>query len=213
MHVLPAINCPHFSCVEERVALAATFPSSWIHLDVAYGRFSVVATWGNVQEFSMLRARYPHLKFQIHLMVEDPEDVIEKWFDAGAKRAIVHLQSMKDPKKFIDIANEYNAEIMLALDPSIDIDKALPFLSAFEHFQVLAVYPGPSGQKFKEESIDKIRALRERRPTATIEVDGGVNESTGKLAADAGANVLVSGNYIFGSPDPKFAYDRLNSIF
>jgi len=207
--VIPSINCPDFKTAENYIRKAEKF-AKWIHIDVSDGEFSNTTSWGSPEE---LRSLNTNLNVEVHLMVEDPEDVIEKWFDAGAKRAIVHLQSMKDPKKFIDIANEYNAEIMLALDPSIDIDKALPFLSAFEHFQVLAVYPGPSGQKFKEESIDKIRALRERRPTATIEVDGGVNESTGKLAADAGANVLVSGNYIFGSPDPKFAYDRLNSIF
>mgnify|MGYP001952767890 CR=1 FL=1 len=174
------------------------------------GKFTKTTSWRNPEELKSLETK---LGVEVHLMVEDPESVIESWLAVGAKRIIVHLQAIKNLQFVIDICESYGAEAVLSLDPSITLEKALPYIKSFNFFQVLSVFPGPSGQRFEEDSVTKIRALRERVPTATIEVDGGVNESTGRLAVDAGADVLVSGNYIFSSPDPKGAYDRLRALY
>lgn len=206
--VVPSINCPNFKTASLQIKKAEKF-AEWIHIDVSDGKFTGTTSWGNPEELKSLGT---HLNIEVHLMVQDPAHVIEDWFSAGAKRAIVHLQTVRDYQFFLDIAEKYGAEIMLSLDPSIGIGDALPFFGTFSSFQVLSVYPGPSGQKFVGDSVDKIKALREHVPTATIEVDGGINESTGRLAMDAGADILVSGNYIFDSPDPKSAYDKLSSI-
>jgi len=145
-------------------------------------------------------------------MVEDPEAVIEGWLEAGARRVIVHLESLRNPEFVLEICKKYEAEPILSIDPSVSVDEATPYLKDFNFFQILSVFPGPSGQEFKEDSIDKIVSLRGRVPTAKIEVDGGVNDRTARLAKDAGADILVSGNYIFGSPNPRAAYEKLKAI-
>jgi len=206
--VIPSINCPDFKSASRQIKIAEEF-SEWIHIDVSDGKFTNTRSWGSPEE---LRSIETKLNVEVHLMTDDPEDYIEGWLAAGAKRVIVHLQAVKDPQYVIDICKKYGAEAVLSLDPSISLEKALPYLKSFSFFQVLSVYPGPSGQKFEDGSALKVKALRERAPTATIEVDGGINESTGRLVKSAGADVLVAGNYIFGSPDPRGAYERLNSI-
>lgn len=145
-------------------------------------------------------------------MIQEPESEIESWLEVRAKRIIVHLQSIKDPSFILNICGKYGAEAVLSFDPSVPVDAGLPYIRSFDYFQILSVFPGPSGQRFREESIEKITSLRQKAPTATIEVDGGINEDTGRSAKEAGANILVAGHYIFGSPDPKGAYERLSAI-
>ena len=130
----------------------------------------------------------------------------------GAKRIVVHLQTIKDPSFVLDAFKSYGAEAVLSLDPSMSAESSLVYLKRFKFLQVLSVLPGPNGQKFRDDSLDKIKFLRERSPTATIEVDGGINDITGRLSKEAGADILVSGHYIFESPDPKGAYERLSAI-
>lgn len=211
--VIPSINSSTFSEAVNGIKKAEEFlPSGegWIHIDVEDGKFIPHVTWGNPEEFSSLNTK---LNVEVHLMVENPETYIESWLKAGAKRIIVHLQTMKTPAFILETCERHGADAMLSFDPSVPVDLGLPYLGNFKFFQVLSVFPGPSGQKFREDALIKIRSLRERAATATIEVDGGINETTGKLAKDAGADILVSGHYIFGSPDPRGAYERLKALF
>jgi len=82
----------------------------------------------------------------------------------------------------------------------------------FKHFQVLAVNPGPAGQKFQHQALDKIRFLRSHYPESVIEVDGGINEETAHLARKAGADIVTSASYIFSSDDPAAAYQKLLAV-
>ncbi len=145
-------------------------------------------------------------------MVENPDEVFESWFKAGAKRIIVHLESAKNLEAIAEVAKSYGAEVMLAILPGTSAEKLLPYAKRFRHFQILSVSPGPSGQKFHEASLEKVKFLQESLPGATIEVDGGINLETGRLAKDAGADILVSDVYIFGSLDPQSSYRELKSI-
>ena len=153
------------------------------------------------------------LHFEVHLMIEDPEKAVEHWFKAGAERVIVHLEAMRDPHFVLETAKKSAGEVMLAINPSTPVDALVPYLNppagGFSGFQILAVSPGPSGQEFNENVLEKIKFLRERAPNAIIEVDGGINPETAKLAKEAGANILVSTSYIMDSPDPKGAYEEL----
>jgi len=200
--VIPSINCSTFREAKEKIKKAEGFLDSggWIHIDVEDGKFTRHTTWGNPIEFKALDTK---LNVEVHLMVQEPELSVEAWLTAGAKRVIVHLQAMGNPAFILDTCRRHKAQAMLSFDPSIPIDRGLPYIRSFDSFQILSVFPGPSGQKFREDSLDKIKSLRERTPVATIEVDGGINESTGALAKSAGADLLVSGNYIFGDPDPS----------
>jgi len=206
--VIPAINCPDrdLECVREKVRVAESLFSDlprgvireegWVHLDVTDARFTFNKTWGNARDWRELDTA---LNLEVHLMVEEPEKIIEDWLRAGARRVIVHFES-------------FRAELMLALNPETPPENALTYCGAVKAIQVLAVHPGLAEQKFMPFVLEKIKFLRRQFPDATIEVDGGVDAEIGKRAVKAGANVLVSASYIFESEEPTRAYQELKRI-
>ncbi|MEX2033058.1 MAG: hypothetical protein WD889_00660 [Candidatus Colwellbacteria bacterium] len=218
--IIPGINCRDFETAAVQAKKISEF-SSWAHIDVSDGVFTPSVSWGNLEEFSHLAEQLPMLRFEIHLMAVNPEGVIEDWFKAGAERVIVHYEAMSNPHLISELSQKqkYGArsaidgrEMMLAVSPGTSAEVLTPYLGSFNGFQVLAVAPGPSGQRFDERVLEKIKFLRERTPNAIIEVDGGINPETAKLAKEAGADVLVSTSYIMTSPDPRGAYETLQRI-
>ncbi len=211
MLVVPVINCRDAETAHSEINKAAEFlpPAGWIHIDVSDGKFALTATWGHPSDLAPLKKIYPQLHFEIHLMVQDPEGVIASWLEAGADRVIVHLETMKDPGFILDAARKHGTEVMLAVAPATPVENLIPYLSSFTAFQVLAVVPGPSGQKFIQGMEDKVRFLQKYRPTALIEVDGGVTLEACRLVKEAGADAVASASFIFGDPDPQQAYEKL----
>jgi ribulose-phosphate 3-epimerase len=207
MEVIPAINCPDFACAKERIKLAEQF-ADWIHVDVVDGKFAPPITWGDPNEFASLKTP---LKLEVHLMVEDPEGAVDSWLRAGAKRAIVHLESIKDPIYVIQKCERFKAEAFLGLNPGTEVERALAHAEDFRGFLILAVFPGYSGQPFQESALQKIRRLKEASPRAILEVDGGINDKTAPRVKAAGADIVVAASYIFGSTNPQDAYRKLRA--
>lgn len=229
--VIPAINCVHFECVQDKVRAAKEFlpKDGWLHIDVADGSFTFNKTWGNKSDDpTHLADALNGLPLEVHLMVEEPEKVVESWLKAGAKRIIVHLEALRELPAVPDArrikggeavdefivkkCKKYHAEAMLAINPETPANTLLPYEKKFSGFQILAVTPGLASQKFFPIVLDKIKFLKSKLPDVTIEVDGGVNFDTGKLAKDAGASLLVSASYIFDSPNPEEAYEKLQGL-
>lgn len=183
--------------------------SEWLHLDVSDGKFTSYVNWGNPDELRLMR---PKAKIEVHLMVINPDEVVESWLKAGVKRVIIHLESAQDPLKILELCHSYEAETMLSVEPETPVEKLIPFARSFNFFQILDVYPGPSGQKFQEKTLEKLKFLRVQLPNATIEIDGGIDPAVAKLCLDAGANILVAGSYIFENPDPLAAFHELNAV-
>lgn len=212
MQVIPVINVPDFETAEKQIKEAAKF-SEWIHLDITDGVFSPAILWGSPGELQELKIENSKLKIEVHLMVSNPEGVIDSWLRTGlVKRIIVHLEAMTDSVYILAKCKKYGAEAMLAISPGTEVERLLAHKDDFNEFQVLAVAPGWAGQKFNQKMIDKIKFLRKNMPNAIIEVDGGINPETAKLAKEAGADVLVSASYIFGSKNPKKAYKELKGL-
>ena len=187
----------------------------WIHIDVADGKFTQNITWENPADLENAGFNFGNLKpvhFEIHLMVIHPEEVIEEWLKAGAQRAIVHVEAMKDVDAILKTCEVHGADAMLAHNPETPAESLLPHLEKFTYVQVLAVKPGLAGQKFKPEVINKIKFLRERVPGVKIEVDGGITAATGRLCRDAGADMLVSASYLWNSKNPKKTFEELMRI-
>ena len=190
-------------------------------MDVTDGIFTPIVTWNNLEEFSHLASELPMLRFEVHLMVVNPEKIIEGWLKNGAEKVIVHLEAMSNPHRILEAAQKQKygspttidgGGVMLAINPGTSAEVLVPYLNSFSAFQILAVAPGPSGQKFDEKVLEQIKFLREKAPNAIIEVDGGINPETARLAREAGANDLVSVSYIMNSPDPRGAYEELSRI-
>lgn len=210
MLVIPAINCIDKECVEAKVREAEKF-AKWIHLDVADGCFTFNKTWGNPEEWIGFKTP---LALEVHLMVENPEKVAQAWINAGAKRLVVHAETLSEEgiRKINELAESHGVEVMLATNPETLLDCLPSYLNGFLKFQVLAVHPGLAGQKFLPLTLQKVKYLHEHFPGATIEVDGGVNSEIAKLAKDAGADIVVAASYIFGKENTKQAFEELVKI-
>lgn len=210
MEIIPVINCPDAESVSERAEKISGF-AKWAHIDVSDAAFTFNKSWGNASEWPKIGQ---NLNLEIHLMVENPEKEIDSWLRIGAKRIIVHLETINE-ETFTEMRKKTDREkvqLMVAINPETPVSKLGIFLKKAYAFQLLAVYPGPSGQKFQPIVIDKIKFLRSERPDAIIEVDGGINEEVAKICKTAGANILTASSYIFNSPDPKASYEKLSAI-
>ena len=213
MKVIPVLNCPDVECVRQKIEVAKTFltPGDLLHLDVTDGSFSTHKTWAEPLEWAKLQCPFG---LEVHLMVEQPEQYVDDWLTAGARRLIVHAERIgrESIHQILAAAKARNAEVMLSSLPGSESEDILPYAKHFHAFQVLAVQPGPSGQDYLSFVDEKIRFLREEFPNATIEVDGGMGPLTVWRVKELGADTVTSESYIFDSPDPKKAYDELCAI-
>jgi len=213
MVVIPVINCLDFKTAKEKIAQAETFlkKGDWLHLDVSDGIFTFSKSWRNPTEWANLRSK---LNLEVHLMVEHPDKELDVWIAAGAQRFIVHVETLtqESAKKIVTRAKRRGIDVMLSSNPHTTTKQLWPYLPIFSHFQVLAVDPGPAGQKFIPITLEKVKFLRNWSANAMIEVDGGVNAEVAKHAKAAGADIVVSASYIFNNKSPKKAYNELKKI-
>lgn len=211
MQIIPAINCPDFECVKEKLQQAAAF-SGWVQIDIADGKFTEHETWNNAQQLREFRIKNEELRIniEVHLMVEKPTEAMMPWM-AVANRIILHLEALS-PTDFLMNPEDKRFEIGLAINPATDVQKLVPHLGHIAFVQILAVTPGKAGQKFDEGVLEKLTFLKKNYPDVIIEVDGGINLETAKLCKGSGADILVSASYIFESGDPERAYRELASI-
>jgi ribulose-phosphate 3-epimerase len=213
MQVIPVLNCSDRAAAEEKIVIAKKFlrQGDFLHIDVADGVFTLHKTWNDTAGWAALRSPFP---WEVHLMVEHPEIWIAPWLPAGAKRFIVPCEAI-DQDSFRTIKEQCktaHAELMLSSNPETPPEDLTPYLHEITRFQVLCVNPGLAGQKFLPLALEKVKWLKYALPDAIIEVDGGMTPETAKWAKDAGADIIVSASYIFGSRDPKKAYEMLKKI-
>lgn len=219
MNVIPVINCPDASCAAGKADIIKTFlpQGSFVHIDVTDGIFSAHPTWND--PFAAAKLFAPFL-LEVHLMVTQPEEHADNWLTAGAKRLVIHMETVtpESLRQLLDLAEVHRADVMLSTGPGTDPETLLgPLLHRFgterlNAFQVLAVPPGDAGQPFGYEAIARTGFLRQTVPHATIEVDGGMDPATARLVKAAGADTIVSSHYLFGAADPKKAYEELCRI-
>lgn len=212
MEVIPVINCHHkdTECVRNKVKSAEQF-AKWIHLDAADGAFTFNKTWAEAEKWKEFRTP---LNLEVHLMVENPREAAEEWLAAGAKRVIVHAETVGEDsmKEIVRLARDASAGVMLALNPETKFSELPEYFKNFAEYQVLAVHPGLAGQKFLPLVLKKIGELRRQTRSARIEVDGGINLETAKLAKAEGADVVASASYVWSSHEPQNNYGSLIKV-
>lgn len=221
MEVIPAILAKTFSELKEKIRQVESYVN-WVQLDILDGNFAPNLTWNNPQE---LDAQDFSVFLEAHLMVLNPDKILDAWLASGIKRIIVHIEAVGSEKshtktdplqhKVIDMSQkvrEAQVQFGLALNPETPISAVKDFLDYCDLVLLLAVSPGFGGQKFKEEVLPKISEVRKITDKVKIEVDGGINLVTGKKCAEAGADILVSNSYIFNSDNIKKAILDLQNI-
>ena len=187
-----------------------------LHYDVMDGRFVDNISFG-LPVLSSLRP-YTKLPIDVHLMIAEPLRFVERFVKAGADLLSFHIESDSDPKETLRCIHACDIPAGIAVSPDTPVSAVYPYLSGMQKddfILLMTVYPGLGGQKFMPEILPKIRALsaflsKEQLPLH-IEVDGGINAETGMQCRKAGADYLVAGSYVLGSPDPAAAVASLNA--
>lgn len=185
--------------------------ADWIHVDVMDGHFVPNITFGPDMVAALRKAT--RLPLDVHLMIEAPARYIERFIQAGADSVTVHVEADRHLHSTIQQIARLGARVGVALNPATPVTMIEPVLSLIDLILVMTVNPGFGGQRFLVECLPKIqeaRALARRAPRAVdVQVDGGIDEESIALAAEAGANVFVAGTAVFKTSDPNQAIDRL----
>lgn len=198
--IAPSILSADFGKLNSEIEAVEPY-SDLIHVDVMDGLFVPNITFGQ----AVLKKIKSEKPLDVHLMIAEPEKFVKEFAAAGAKIISFHVEASKDAKKTIALIREAGARPALAVKPKTPLETIESFLGDVDFVLIMTVEPGFGGQGFMKEMLQKIRELRRKKPEIDIEVDGGINSETAKLAAEAGANVLVAGSAIFGEKDRRKA--------
>lgn len=203
LKLAPSILSANFAKLGEQVRQADEAGADLIHCDIMDGRFVPNITFGPL----VLRAlrSVTQRPLQAHLMIVEPERYIEAFAQAGADMITVHVETCPHLHRTLEQIREARARPSVTLNPATPLHTLEEVLDQVELILLMSVDPGFGGQKMIPNTVERVRRLRrmldERNPTCDIEVDGGVNSQTLAEIIAAGANVLVMGSALFGSPE------------
>ena len=211
IEIAPSIIAADFADLAAALRVAEQGGADWIHVDVMDGRFVPNLTIGPPVVAAL--ARRTRLPLDVHLMVEEPERLLDAYLAAGAARVAVHWEAARHLDRLLAAIRAAGARAGVALNPATPVESLIDVLHACDFVLLMSVNPGFSGQSFLPHVIGKTRRLaalvRERGAAVTLEIDGGVGpENAGELAR-AGATTLVAGSSVYGRPDPAAAIGAL----
>ncbi len=199
--ISPSMLASDFANLESELKKCETGGADLIHLDVMDGHFVPNISIGAPVIAAMKKVC--KVPFDVHLMISDPYFYIDDFVKAGADIITFHVECDSDIDKTIDKIIAGGCKAALAVKPNTDIEAVYPYLDSLSMVLVMTVEPGFGGQSFMESTMPKIEKLRAKCPELDIQVDGGINTETVKIAGKAGANVMVAGSAVFNSENPK----------
>jgi ribulose-phosphate 3-epimerase len=188
--------------------------ADYAHVDVMDNHFVPNLTFGP-QMVERIKAVSP-VPLDVHLMISDNDRWAAGYAELGAESVTFHVEATKDPVAVATRIREIGARAGLALKPGTTFDSVREIAASFDQILVMTVEPGFGGQKFMADQMAKVRQVAQfRKDTGTsfwIEVDGGVDEDTIALAAEAGADTFVAGSAVYGRDNPAFAVENLRKL-
>lgn len=205
VELLPSILSADFARLGEEVQAAERGGGTVIHVDVMDGHFVPNLTLGPPVVKSLRRVT--RLPLDCHMMIENPDDYVEAFAEAGANWMSVHYEACRHLHRSLELIANHGMKPGVVINPATPVEAILPVLSMVHHVLVMSVNPGFGGQSFIPYSLRKIQRLKELRQelglSYRIEVDGGVAHDTIALVVEAGAELLVAGNAVFGAGHPE----------
>ena len=198
IEVVPAIIAKSFQELDEKVKLVDPYVSR-AQIDIMDGAFVDNKTINGYDELGDLDSS---LKFEVHLMVENPEEYVVKLIETGkVDKYILHIESNADFHRLIDLIHENGYQVGLSLNPETQNDALGDYVEKIDFVQYMTVNPGFYGSPFVEDVLDKMSDLHFRYKEMPLQVDGSINDETAGKAIQAGATTLVSGSYLFNHDD------------
>ena len=199
--ISPSILSADFSKLGSEIQNLEKAKADLIHIDVMDGHFVPNITIGP-EVINKLR-KYTSLPFDVHLMISPVHNFIKNFADAGADIITIHPEATNDLENSIKKIKSYNKKVGISLNPETPLDKLNNVLDKIDLVLIMSVNPGFGGQKFIENTLNKIKKLRlkidQLKLKVEIEVDGGINFENSKSIIKAGADILVSGTTVFKS--------------
>ena len=205
--VIPAILTDDPKALEMMVRQAESF-TTYVQFDIMDGQFvpSRSIGYGDLVELSM------KLNWEAHLMVENPENYLEGFREAGAEKVVFHYEATSSPRDVISRTSELGLKVGLAINPGTPVLAILPLLSELDSILLLTVNPGFYGSQFIPEVLNKVAELRSHQPAVEIGVDGGIKESNIVQVAQVGVDAICVGSAIFLQPQPGESFCQLLAL-
>ena len=202
----PSILSADFADLKSALAQCESGGAHWIHVDVMDNQFVPNLTIGP----PVLKSLRPKTnKFlDVHMMVINPENLVESFAKAGADMITFHVEATNDVQSVIDLIKATGTQVGLSIKPSTKLEEIEPFYDQLDLILVMSVEPGFGGQGYIESSTERVMKIKARlkelclQDRVLIEVDGGIKLHNAKKVIDAGADVLVAGSAVFGTDDP-----------
>lgn len=193
VQIVPAILTNSPDEFEEMMHSVESHFSS-VHLDIADGVFVPNTTIRGIDELE--RVHVP-LKITVHLMVQGPENIVDRWLNIGVETLIFHIESTKKVDELISRIKDKGKRVGIAINPETPAELLDPFVGKVDLVHFMTVDPGFYGSEFREEVLNKIKNFSQQHPDVEIGVDGGINLTTARMVTEAGADVLAVGSYFF----------------
>ena len=212
--IAPSILSADFGHLKKDCEMINSSSADWFHVDVMDGVFVPNISFGPL----VIKAIQKHAQkpLDVHLMIVDPDRYLQQFKDAGASVLSVHIEACKHLHRTLSAIRNLGMKAGVAVNPHTPISHLEDIIADTDVVCLMSVNPGFGGQKFIQNTYSKIRQLKEliakKNSQALIEIDGGVDLSNHKLLVEAGADVLVAGNAVFGSADPLATITSLKKI-
>ncbi len=214
MIVSPSLLSADFANLERDVKMLNRSQADMLHLDVMDGVFVPNISFG----FPVIEAisRYAEKPLDVHLMIVNPQNYISQVRDLGAEIMNVHQEACTHLHRTVQAIKAAGMKAAVTLNPATPVMMLEDIITELDMVLLMSVNPGFGGQKFIPGILKKTRQLRQlieqSGSSAKIEIDGGVNAQTGAMLAEAGADILVAGSYVFSAPDPEEAILSLKRL-
>ena len=212
--VSPSLLAADFTNLAKEIERTKESGADMSHLDIMDGIFVTNLSFG-VPVVQALR-KITDITFDTHLMTQDPIRLVEKFAKAGSDYITFHFESDSDVSETLKLIKSFGVKTGISVKPKTPIEAIYPYLDELDLVLIMTVEPGYGGQSFMEDMLPKISALRKeidnRGLNTIIEIDGGINDKTGKLCVDNGADALVAGTYLYASDNMPERTKLLQSL-